>query len=70
MLFKNNFLKIKILFSLKFLKYYFRKTLVLWTVMTMVIKPGLGVGPVKEPGSGFHGSIWINLDQPGLKKYI
>ena len=36
----------------------------------MVIKPGLGVGPVKEPGSGFHGSIWINLGQPDLKKYI
>jgi len=35
----------------------------------IVIKPGLGVDPAKEPGPGFHGSTWVNSGQPEkLKK--
>jgi hypothetical protein len=28
---------------------------------TIVIKPGLGVDPVKEPGLGLHGLTRVNL---------
>jgi len=35
---------------------------------TIVIKPGLGVDPVKGSGPGLHGLTWVNFKK--LKKNI
>ena len=35
---------------------------------SIVIKPGLGVDPVKEPGLGFHRSTRVNSGQSELTR--
>jgi hypothetical protein len=38
-------------------------------IWSIVIKPGLGVDPAKEPGPGFHGSTRINPEKLKKKKF-
>jgi hypothetical protein len=32
-------------------------------MLSIVIKPGPGIDPAKEPGSGFHGSTRVNPEK-------